>query len=264
MKLFNLFHSQKPIIGMIHLKPLIGYPGYPGRNKVLDLVLADLRALEKGQVSGAIVENEHDHPHQVKPGPETIAEMTYLVSEIVKKAHFPIGVEVLLNYPEASLAIAKITGAKIVRTDYFVDKMTRAEYGGEMEINAQKLMAYRQKIKAEKILILTDLQVKYATLLENGKTIAKSAKQAITAGSDGLIVTGGSSGEPPKTSDLIAAQEVAKGKVGVLIGSGFAPSNAQSLLKHADGAIVGTSIKAKGKVDIKKTKRLMLVVKGDK
>ena len=96
--------------------------------------------------------------------------MTQIVSEIVKKGHVPVGVEVLLNDPQASLVIAKITGAKFIRTDYFVDKCMEKNTG-EMEINPQKLLAYKKKIKADSVKILADVQVKYAKLLEKGKTI---------------------------------------------------------------------------------------------
>ena len=131
---------MKKIIGMIHLLPLTGYPKHPGMEIVIKQALEDLAILEKGGVTAVLVENENDHPHQVKAGPEIISAITIVVSEVVKKAKAPVGVEVLLNDPQASLAIAKITGAKFIRTDYFVDKMWRQKYG-QMEIDPKKLMA---------------------------------------------------------------------------------------------------------------------------
>ena len=207
---------KKQIIGMIHLLPLPGYKTHPGMNKVIKQALQDLAVLETGGIKTVLVENENDHPHQAKPGQEIVAAMTQIVSEIVKKAKVPVGVEVLLNDPQASLVIAKITGAKFIRTDYFVDKMWRKEYG-EMEINPQKLLAYKKKIKADSVKILADVQVKYAKLLEKGKTISKSTKQAIKAGADGVIVTGKISGEAPKLKDLQEAKQAA-GKFPVYVG----------------------------------------------
>lgn len=245
------------MIGMIHLMPLVGYAKHPGIEKVLKHALHDLSVLERAHFNGALVENEFDHPHQVKGGPEIIASMTHILTEIVKKSHIPIGVEVLLNDPQASLAIAHVGGAQFIRTDYFVDRMARDEYGGLMEINAKKLISYRHTIKADNIFVLTDLQVKYATLLEKGKTIGESAKQAIEAGSDGLIITGKVSGKAPKVSDLIEAKKVAATIVPVFVGSGYCVNNAGKLLKHADGAIVGTAIKTQGYVGEKKAKQLI-------
>lgn len=248
---------MKQIIGMIHLLPLPGYPKHLGIPAVIKQALKDLSVLEKGGVNAVLVENENDHPHQVKVGPEIIAAMTQVVSEIVKKAKVPVGVEVLLNDPQASLAIAKIAGAKFIRTDYFVDKMWRKEYG-EMEINPHKLLAYKKKIKADSVKILADIQVKYAKLLEKGKTISQSTKQAIKSGANGVIVTGNFSGQAPKIKDLQEAKQAAK-NFPVYVGSGFSVSNAKQLLQFADSAIVGTSLKTQGKLDINKVKKLCLM-----
>jgi len=213
---------MKPkIIGMIHLLPLPGYSKHPGMNIVIKQALEDLAMLESGGVSAVLVENENDHPHQVKASPEIIAAMTLVVNEIVKQAKVSVGVEVLLNDPQASLAIAKITGAKFIRTDYFVDKMWRSNYGE----------------------------------LEKGKTISQSVKQAIKAGADAVIITGKISGQAPQLKDLKEAKQTA-GKFPVYVGSGFSIDNAQKLLPFCDGAIVGTSLKTKGKLDINKVKKL--------
>ena len=245
---------KKKIIGMIHLLPLPGYPKHSGIKVVIKQALKDLTVLEQGGVSAVLVENENDHPHQVKPEPEVICAVTLVVNEVVKKAKVPVGVEVLLNYPQASLAIAKISGAQFIRTDYFVDKMWRKEYG-EMEINPQKLLAYKKKIGAGKIKILADIQVKYAKLLEKGKTISQSTKQAMKAGADGVIVTGNFSGQAPKLKDLQEVKSAAK-NFPVYVGSGFSFANAKQLLQFSNGAIVGTSLKTKGKLNINKIKKL--------
>jgi len=245
---------KKKIIGMIHLLPLPGYPDHPGMAAVVKQALKDLAVLETGGVNAVLVENENDHPHQVKAGPEIISAMTIVVSEVVKKAKAPVGVEVLLNDPQASLAIAKITGAKFIRTDYFVDKMWRQKYG-QIEINPKKLIAYKHKIKAGSVKIFADVQVKYAKLLGKGKTISQSVKQAIKAGADAVIVTGKVSGEAPQLKDLKEAKQAA-GKFPVYVGSGFSFNNAKKLLPFCDGAIVGTSIKQNGIPSKQKTKIL--------
>lgn len=257
MKFNKVFRASKPVIGMIHLWPLVGYQKHPGMGKVIKKALMDLEALGKGGVNGVLVENDADQPHQVKVGPEIIAAMTRVVSEVIKKAKVPVGVEVLLNDPKASLAIAKATGSKFIRTDYFVDRMSREEYGGEMKIDPKGLIEYRQKIEAEPVLILTDVQVKHAQLLEKGKPIQKSVKQAIQAGSDGVIVTGSWTGVEPDLSELKKAKLVANNWP-VLVGSGLSVENAVELLGVADGAIVGSSLMNKsGGVSQAKVKQLM-------
>lgn len=250
---------KKIIIGMIHLPPLPGYRKHPGMDEVIKHALNSLQILQTGGVDAVLVENEYDHPHQIKAGPEIIAGMSKVVSEIVKMSKIPVGVEVLLNDPKASLAIAKVCGAKFIRTDYFVDKMWRKEYG-EMEINPKALIAFKNKIKANDVKIFADVQVKYAKLLEKGKTIKQSVRQAIKAGADGVIVTGKISGQSPDLADLQEAKPSA-GNFPVYVGSGFSVDNAGQLLKFCNGAIVGTSIKKNGIVNLRKIKELIQVVK---
>ena len=250
---------KKTIIGMIHLPPLPGYKSHPGMVRIIEHALKNLKTLQNGSLDAVLVENEYDHPHQIKAGPEIIAAMSKVVSEVVKKSKIPVGVEVLLNDPKASLAIAKICGAEFIRTDYFVDKMWRREYG-EMEIYPKALMAFKNKIKANNIKIFADVQVKYARLLEKGKTIGQSVRQAIKAGADGVIITGKITGQAPLPDDLQAAKLIA-GSFPVYVGSGFSAKNAGQLLKFCNGAIVGTSIKENGLVSLKKVKQLIKEVK---
>lgn len=241
---------------MIHLPALLGYSRFKGLDFIIDKALADLDNLEKGGVDGIMVENEYDHPHQIEPGPEVIACFTVVVEKIVKQSKLPVGVEVLLNYPQASLAIAKVAGAKFIRTDFFVDEV-KTEYG-IMKIDPKGLMEFRKKIKAENIAIFADIQVKYSTFLKP-KNIETSAKEAIAYSPEALIVTGDFTGDTPDLEDLIKVKKVA-GDFPVLVGSGFNKNNAKELLKYADGAIVGTSIKTGGKVDLEKVRELMKFV----
>ncbi len=261
MRFKKLFKVKKPVIGMIHLLPLVGYLKHSGMKQVIDKALQDLKALEKGGINGVLVENDADQPHQVKVGPEIVSAMTKVVGAVIERAKVVVGVEVLLNDPEASLAIAKVTGAKFIRTDYFVDKMARAEYGGEMKTDPKGLMEYRKKIQAESVLVLTDVQVKHAQLLEFGKPIRKSVKQAVQAGSDGVIVTGSWTGVEPNLSELKQAK-LAAGNWPVLVGSGLSQTNAGQLLRVVDGAIVGSSLKKDGCISVNKVSGLMKLVEG--
>lgn len=254
-KFSNIFNITKPIIGMIHLPTLPGYKGHKGMSYVVQHALKDLETLQKGGINGVMLENEHDHPHQVVVGPEVVAAMTIVVNEVIKCSSVPVGLEVLLNDPKASLAIAKVTGAKYIRIDYFVDRMAREEYGGEMYINPTEVADFKRKIKAFDVAIFADVQVKYATLLEEGKTITKSVKQAISAGADAIVVTGNFSGEAPNLEKLKQAK-LAAGDFPVLVGSGFSFVNARDLLNYSDGAIVGTAFKTSGKLALKKIKQI--------
>jgi membrane complex biogenesis BtpA family protein len=249
--------NKKPlVIGMIHLPVTLSYDGWSSLNAFVNKAIRDLHSLEDGGVDAALIENDADQPCQVKGTADVVAPMTIVAYELVKMAKIPLGIEVLLNDPKASLSIAKTCGLSFIRTDYFVDKMTREGYE-EFDVDPLGLLAYRHKIGAEDIKILADIQVKYATMIDKTKTIAKSAQEAIHFGADGIIITGTKTGEKPIITDIKVAKDIVNGKMPVFIGSGLSTQNAQELIKYADGAIVGSAIKTGDFIDILKVKDLI-------
>jgi membrane complex biogenesis BtpA family protein len=247
------FPNAKSIIGMIHLPPLPGIPGSKGIDYAIRRAVADLRVLEEGGADGVLIENEYDKPHQVAAAPETIAAMTRIVRAVVQESESAvIGCEILLNDPRASLAVAKMAGAAFIRTDYFVDRMTRPEYG-EFEIDPEGLIDYRARIDAESVLIFADVQVKYATMVEP-RPLSESAELAFQKGADAVVVTGEASGDAPTVEQL---RSVAGLGAPVLIGSGLDTLNAKDLLDECEGAIVGTSLMRNRSVDADALELLM-------
>lgn len=255
-----LTQSKPVIIGMIHLPSTLTYRSWPGLDKFIGKAKKDLLALEKGGVDAALIENDADSQCQVEGVADVVSPMSIVAHELSKIAKIPLGIEVLLNDPKASLAIAKTCGLKFIRTDYFVDKMTRKGYG-EFKIDPKGLMKYKKIIGAQNIKIFTDVQVKYATMIDKKKTITTSVNQAIQEGADGVIISGTISGVQPVIDDIKEAKIVANGRVPVLIGSGFSIRNAKKLMEFADWAIVGNSVKTRGFVDAKKVAELVKRVK---
>jgi membrane complex biogenesis BtpA family protein len=248
----SAFGNGKIIIGMIHLPPLPEYPDSPGIEAIVEHALADLAVLEDGGVHGVLIENEHDRPHRIEATPGTIAAMATVTDAAFRASRSTrVGCEILLNDPAASLTVAKTSGASFIRTDYFVDWMTRPEYG-EFDIDPQGLLDHRSDIGADDVLILADIQVKYAVMVEP-RPLAESARLAAEKGADAIVVTGDASGDAPAIQHL----RDAAGDVPVLIGSGLTPGNAETLLAECDGAIVGTSIIRDGSVDAKALDALM-------
>lgn len=255
-----LFPKPKAIIGVIHLPALPGYPASKGLEHAIDKALADLAALEAGGADGVLVENEYDRPHTVLSSSETTACMTRITREVVVAARRAvIGVEILLNDPEASLAVAKAAGARFVRTDYFVDPMTRPEHGGAMRIDPTAVIAHRERIGAADLLLLADIQVKYARMLvERG--LDESARLARQHGADAVIVSGDATGDPPPAASVALAKRGA-GDMPVLVGSGLDAANAPALLAVADGAVVGTSLKSGDDIAAERVAAIMAVAR---
>lgn len=234
-----LFPGDHPVIGMIALPPMPGYPAFTGIDAIIDAALADLERLEAGGVDGALVENDFDQPHTMVGGAEIHAAMTRVTREVVARARIPIGVEVLLNDWRASLAIAAMTGARFIRIDFFVDRvMTKL---GPFEPEPDAVLAFRKSINAEQVQLFTDLQVKYTTMIGGPKPLAQSAREAEAVGADAVIISGTETGIGPSPDDLRDAHATS---LPVLIGSGLTPENAHTLAPLCDGAIVGTSLRS--------------------
>jgi membrane complex biogenesis BtpA family protein len=249
------FGTPAPLIGVVHLPPLPGYAGCPGMPALIAHALADLEAFERGGLAGVLVENEHDRPHRLEAAPETIAAIAVVTHELVRAARsIAVGVEILLNDPEASLAAAVAAGAAFIRTDYFSDRMSRPEHG-EMRIAPAELLAYRARLDSADILVLADIQVKYAELIDPC-TLGESAARAAAAGADGIVVSGSRTGEPPSVTELTEARAGAAGTP-VLIGSGLDAANAAELLCAADGALVGTSLLEQGHASLDRVSGLV-------
>ena len=257
----TLFPMPKAIIGVIHLPALPGYPQSKGLDHAIEKALADLAALEAGGADGVLVENEYDRPHTVLSAPETTACMTRITREVAAAAkRAVVGIEILLNDPEASLAVARAAGARFIRTDYFVDPMTRPEHGGAMRIDPTAVIAYRERIGAAEVLLLADIQVKYARMLvERG--LDESARLARAHRADAVIVSGDATGDPPSAASVALAKRGA-GDMPVLIGSGLDAANAPDLLAAADGAVVGTSLKVGDYIAAERVAAIMTVARG--
>ena len=247
MRFLRLFEANKPLVGVIHLAALPGIDGSPGIDAVIRRASEDYLGLARGGIDAVLVENENDKPYSVRARPETIAAMTHLMRELARlDPRVPIGGEILLNDPVASLAATSLGGGAFIRTDYFVDRMSRPEYGGEMHIDPDGLIDYRTQLGAQDVAVVADIQVKHAKSLTT-RSLAESASEAKAKGADAIVVTGSWTGIAPEANEVSLAKSGA-GETPVLIGSGLTADNAVSLLSVADGAIVGTSLMDRGRV----------------
>jgi membrane complex biogenesis BtpA family protein len=239
-KFENVFPMPKPVIAVINLPSLPGQKGFISMDYALKHAMDQLKILEEEGVEAILFENVDG---DFAATPEMISAMTRIVSEAVKQApKMIIGVEVLWHDPKASLAIATASGAKFVRTDFFADKMKAGDR--IVDVNTKELIDYQKKIGAEDVLLLTDIQVKYAKMIDTKKTIRQSALDAKNKGSIGAIVDGPKSGVPPSIEKVKEAK-MADPTFPVILGSGTNPDNIKELLSVADAAIVGTAISTK-------------------
>ncbi|HZO89058.1 MAG TPA: BtpA/SgcQ family protein [Chthonomonadaceae bacterium] len=241
------FWARKPLIGMVHLPPLPGSPRDTGMllEAMLAQAVADARALEAGGADAVMVENFFDAPFAKDAvPPHTIAAMTRAVQVVREAISLPTGVNVLRNDARSALAIAHICGAQFIRVNIYVGAAVTDQ--GIIEGAAREVVLYRRQLRAD-VAIWADVFVKHAAQL-GAFTLEDAAKDAVLRGlADALIVSGAATGSATEVED-VRRVKAAVPAVPVLVGSGFRAETAPTLLAHADGAIVGTSLKRNGQV----------------
>lgn len=253
--------SQFNLICVSHLPPLMGKSLFSGHKSLRDHAFYDLEAAIEGGATGLLLENEQDNPYTLRATPEGISSMTKLALELKEQApdSFHLGVEFLIHDPQASLSVAKTAEFSFIRTDYFVDRMAREEYGGEIKVDPKEITDFRQNIDANDIKIYADIQVKYAENLEPEKPLTLSAEQGWQAGASAVVLSGTITGVAPSLKEVQEVGEL-KDRGEVYIGSGFATENASDFLPFIDGAIVGTSLMKERKLQRERIQALSKIV----
>ena len=235
-----IFKTKRPLIGMIHFPPLIGYPDYPGFDYIAQKMLTEAKILEKAGFDGMMIENNYDIPHAEKIPTISAVMFGSLAQLLQQEINIPFGINALWNDYETSLSICASTSASFFRVPAFVDTV-KTSYG-VMAARANKITKLRDSLKLKHIGIFADIQVKHSEMVDKKKPLAQSAKEAVQSGAQAIIVTGKWTGDSPKTDDLeIVRQSV--GNFPILIGSGATIENLPLLAQYADGIIVGTALK---------------------
>lgn len=262
----SLLDAKRSVIGMVHLPPLPGSPGYDGTfEAVREAALRDARVLEEGGIDAVLVENFGDAPFYPDDVPKhVVASMTAVTAEIVHSVDLPVGVNVLRNDAEAALAVAAAAGASFVRANVHVG--VRATDQGIVGGRAHETVRLRDHLGAD-VAILADLDVKHSAPIGE---YDPSIEEVVERGrADGVLVSGRATGESVPLEHLSATVERRDEReldVPVFVGSGVTPATAPALLEVADGLIVGTALKEGGEttnpVDSRAVQELVEAVRG--
>jgi membrane complex biogenesis BtpA family protein len=247
----QIFNGQKkPIIGMVHCWPLPGAPGYSGYgiDTIIEHAISDARALAEGGVDGIIVENMWDIPFRAGShvAPESIASHAVVARTVREAIPLPLGINLVHNGGVALLGIAIAAGASFIRVCMFTGAGVW-EAGSWDEGCAAELLRRRKELGAEHIKILADVDKKHSVRFP-GIDLPTHIEWTRFSGADGLIVSGKMTGDAPDIEKVRAAKALA-GDCPVIIGSGATAENVGAFLGAADGVIVGSSIKADGRIE---------------
>jgi membrane complex biogenesis BtpA family protein len=264
--LLAIFGQAKPLIGMVHLRPLPGAPRYDGSGMepILRAAVADAQAWEGAGADGLIVENHGDIPF-LKPeevGPETVAAMTAAAIAVRQAVHLPVGINCLANAALQAIAIATAAGAAFVRVNEWANAYVANE--GLIEGPAARVLRYRAALRATTP-IFADVHVKHgAHAIVADRSLAELTRDAVFFDADVLIATGQRTGDATPVEEVREMREAAEGRP-VLIGSGLTPENAAAMLAVANGAIAGSWAKERGvwwgPVSLERARRLVAAVR---
>ncbi len=236
------FSEKKLIIGMIHVQALPGTPNHKmSLSQISDLAVKEAKQYEKANLDAIIIENMHDVPYMKGTvGPEIIAAMTLVAKAIRDAVNLPLGIQILAGANKEALAVAKAADLDFIRAEGFVFGHVTDE--GYIDSCAGELMRYRKMIEADKVKVFTDIKKKHSShAITSDVDIVETAHAAEFFLSDGVIITGSSTGKAVDIRELDALKDSVNGPI--LIGSGISVDNIAEYWSFADAFIVGSFFK---------------------
>ncbi|WP_297475071.1 BtpA/SgcQ family protein [Thermococcus sp.] len=235
--------EKKPLIGMVHLKPLPGSYLYDGDlGGIVEAALRDAKTIEKAGFDAVMVENFGDVPFPKYVDKTTVAAFTAVAKAIRDEISLPLGINVLRNDGIAAYSIAYAVKADFIR----VNVLSGVAYTdqGVIEGIAHELARLR-KLLPSRIKVFADVHVKHAVHFGD---FEDSLRDTVERGlADAVVVSGKATGKPVDIEKLALAKRISP--VPVLVGSGTTYDNLPRLWSYADGFIVGTWIKRDGRVE---------------
>ncbi|MDO8617307.1 MAG: BtpA/SgcQ family protein [Candidatus Uhrbacteria bacterium] len=233
---------KKPIvIGMVHFSALEGSDGFEGdKQLVLDRAMEDLRTLQEGGVDAVLFENNFDTPKFAALPKQVALHFEVLLEALTPKTRVPWGISALWNDYAFGFRMCKKFGGVMVRVPVFVDSVLTT-YGRFMA-EPKKVLEARRELDATEILLLADVHVKHAELIQP-RPFEESTRAAVEAGADAIIITGQWTGDPPSPEQCKLARKTVGAHMPILTGSGMTAENVESFLPFIDGCIVGTAFK---------------------
>lgn len=236
--------SAPRLIGMVHLGPLPGSPGFSGTiEPVLEAAVCDALTLADAGFDALMIENYGDVPFFADNVPAiTVAAMARAVATVRAAVSLPLGVNVLRNDGLAALSIAATCGAQFIRVNVLAGSM----YTDQGLISGRAAEIARARAAwAPEIEILADVFVKHAAP-PPGLTIEEAAADTYHRGlADALVVSGPATGRAPDRKGIERIRKAVP-EAPILVGSGATRRTVASLLELVDGVIAGTDVKQGG------------------
>ena len=241
----SLFSRPKPVIGVIHVGALPGTPrSERSVRELIESAREEAKIYKECGVDGIIIENMHDVPYlKGEVGPEIVAAMTAIGTEVKIECALPVGVQILAGANIEAMAVAHAANLDFIRAEGFAYAHVADE--GLIQASAAKLLRYRKMIGAERVQVWTDVKKKHsAHAITADVSLGQTAETVEFMGAACVIVTGSVTGEAPKVADVQEAKQHCH--LPVFLGSGISEHNIEQFHNEADGFIIGSAFKVDG------------------
>jgi membrane complex biogenesis BtpA family protein len=232
----------KDLIAMIHLDAMPATPRSRScPREIVARAVEEAKLYQDQKIQTVMIENMHDVPYIQQAGPEVVATMA-LAGRAIKDLGLFCGIQILAGCNREALGAAHAAGLDFIRAEGYVFGHVADE--GFFEACAGDLLRYRSAIGADAVLVFTDIKKKHSShAITADVDIVETAKAASFFLSDGIVVTGASTGAIASVDELRALAPLSIRK---LIGSGITSENLSSYFDLADAFIVGSSLKEGG------------------
>lgn len=258
----ELFDTEKPIIGLIHMRALPGDPFYHGEgmDSVIAQAKADLEALQDGGVDGVLFTNEFSMPYEKEVSPVTLAAMGMVIGALKDSIRVPFGAEAIFD-GDASIALCAATEAAFTRC------MFTGVWAGDFGLVNRDIA---KTLRLKSAYRLDKLKLFYFITSEGDACVGERTTEDIAKSllfncrPDAMVVGGVAAGCGPETALLERVGTVA-GDTPVICGTGCKLENMEKILSCCQGAFVGSTFKKDGKfenpVDLSRVKEFMDAVR---
>ncbi|MBT3253705.1 MAG: BtpA/SgcQ family protein [Candidatus Marinimicrobia bacterium] len=241
----SIFKQDKSLIGMIHAQALPGTPqNHLSVSEIAAQAVKEAKILTECGMQSIALENMHDVPYLNREvGPEIIASLTRICSDVRAVTNLPLGLQILAGANQAALSIAQAAELQFIRAEGFVFGHMADE--GLLQSDAGNLLRFRKQIGAEDIMIFTDIKKKHSShAMTSDVSLEDTVEAAEFFLSDGAIITGTHTGKPVNQEEL--SRVYANAQLPVLVGSGVTPEGLSYIFDVADAFIVGSYFKQEG------------------
>ena len=241
----DIMKNSKLIIGMVHMPPLPGTAHYDkdkGMNYILDVAYEDMMSLQNNGIDSFMFGNEGDRPYILKASNETLSAMSFVIGQLKKEIKIPFGVNYLWD-PVATVSLATASDADFAR------EVFTGVYDSDMglwEPKAAEALKLRSDLGNKKLKLLFNINAEFAAPLGDRSIFQKAKSAVFSSTADAICVSGPITGEDVDLTNLNEAKKALNESVPLFANTGVKLETLDSILKVADGCVVGTSLKYDG------------------